>query len=435
MGFARFIVVSFIGLSILGYTKNISIYDYQKYNWKKSKLLQTHMKGEVDRKFYHYKISAVLYYIMKGIGNIEYVTTSFIDKTFNPTDKYSETPNGLYRSFVYAGYAQITDTNLQSKLNYYQSNCINPIIAKVQNKKTIDKILDTSFLGNSYNSKIRNLFNKQNAGKKSCSKLRKEVNKEIKRYLKITKKDFKKLINKHYHNVYRPNSSDYSYSDNQLSDVQIENYVISSVLANHFNQKTEDKLIESEAKVSGITGVLQNIMSPFIKYFVGGSGSASAAEQANNFSDAIKKAPHIKGFFLLILIGGFPILTFFIIAYGLKPLKIWVISYFMVSMWMPIWALLYAVNINFAKNAELISHLQNFSDGISMYSAKAINSQILRSYSVFFIGQMGVVAITLIGFLKPIFSGPAGDKTKDDTPSELTSVASKGAKFTSGGMV
>ena len=81
------------------------------------------------------------------------------------------------------------------------------------------------------------------------------------------------------------------------------------------------------------------------------------------------------------------------------------------------------------------NQLQQFSDGISYYAARAINSQVLRSYSVFFAGQIGLVLVTLVGLIKHFGQTFASDKTKDEAPSELKSTASTGAKFTSGGLM
>ena len=182
--------------------------------------------------------------------------------------------------------------------------------------------------------------------------------------------------------------------------------------------------------VGGLTVIWQFITSPFVKNNLGGSGTASAASEANKFSQQIKQAPHLKGAILFLLIGGFPILVFLILLFGFKPLKYWFMTYFFVSMWTPIWALLYAVNIGFLKNSSFILQLQSFSDGLSFHTAAAINSQIMHSYTVFLWSQTAVVGATFIGIVGTIFSSISSNPTSDNTPQEAKSIVSTGAKFT-----
>jgi hypothetical protein len=191
-------------------------------------------------------------------------------------------------------------------------------------------------------------------------------------------------------------------------------------------------LIHAGSKNSGSSNIMQYLKRVFsLEFFDNAtgkifnlSGSGYASETANRFSEQLKRDPHLKGMLKMTLLGIFPFLIFWLIAGKYKPMLLWTLAYFSISMWEPIWTLLYAIKTNIDLSRSLVSQFSHFSNGVSIHSARLINSKINYSFGVFSILQ----AVSGIAF-SVILNWQIGkyllsDKTEDSAPDVTKAAAS-----------
>ncbi|MBC8555012.1 MAG: hypothetical protein H8D23_35815, partial [Candidatus Brocadiales bacterium] len=223
-----------------------------------------------------------------------------------------------------------------------------------------------------------------------------------------------------------------------------DNVLISTMLANYYHDSTGSGLVHEGAMLSGFSWLFQymrKIISPEMvevilnKVFAGKTthiniaGSGSASSLANEFSENLKRAPHLRGWIKMLLIGIFPFLIFFLLLGRWKYLVGWSMFYFSVCCWTPIWTLLHHINLKMLQTSQFIHGLDSFANGFSVYSAKLVLQKINYSYSVYMLLQTSLGIGFTIAFFAFVTMPLLKDKTPDSAPGELTDGAKGAAKM------
>ncbi len=192
------------------------------------------------------------------------------------------------------------------------------------------------------------------------------------------------------------------------------NAAMSSMLNNYYKSKKESFWgVYKGSQVPGTTGTAFQYLNRLFSWdavlsLFGKShlhGASEAAKRAQNFSELLARAPHIKGITQMVLIGIFPWLIFFVVAGKWKILLTWFWIYLSVCMWTPIWTIMYHIINHVSNTASLLRAYGSLSDGISLYASEVVMERIYYSYSVFTMVQTMVPLFTtglVIYSLKPV---------------------------------
>jgi hypothetical protein len=217
-----------------------------------------------------------------------------------------------------------------------------------------------------------------------------------------------------------------------------DNWVISSLLVNHYLDKYEGTLgLEKGTELPGTGGrifqflnrafSMDGVLSFFDRRDL--KGASLAATRSQELSDHLARAPHVAGFLKMLLIGFFPILVFFLAAGKWRPVIWWWFTYLSICLWTPLWAVLYHVMTTLTLNLEVMQSFGKLSDGVSLYASSLISSRLYQVFAVYSYLQLMIGPLftgMLLSCLRPVLMDGQADSLPAGV-STVTGIATKAA--------
>lgn len=155
-----------------------------------------------------------------------------------------------------------------------------------------------------------------------------------------------------------------------------------------------------------------------------------SAKRAEKFGELLSRAAHVAGFTKMLMIAIFPWLIFFVVAGRWKVLIYWFALFTSVSLWAPIWTLLYHIVTNIALSAEVMEAFGRLHDNVSLYSSQLITSRIYKMYSVYSWLQIilgPIPTVILAHQLAPLLR----DTEQEHAPEGIKEITAVGVKVAS----
>ena len=429
---SKFVRITFclvLGISLLKMGSTIRVEDFQNDSWSQNDYIKGRMSDVNDT----YEVSFVFDILSRSAEGIAKYLSYAGDYIFGKgSDSYLKTPYMFTKAIMLAGAATLDDPKLQSMTNTYTNNCLKKVLPDLSDYNEKSTFLDRMFR--------RDLWIDQQLGKinlsegeagavYTCKDLKDELREGLYAYA-----DSKKL--------YMPEDS-FQPQETQIA----RNMNVSSMLVNHYRSQREGLMgIQEGSKIAGGAGTAFQFLGRvfswdgFVSIFSFGRatnvhGAAEAASRAKEFSELLTRAPHLKGMLMMILIGLFPWLIFFVVYGNWRILVWWFWVYFSICLWTPIWAIMYHIMQNVAFSADALSSFQPQSDGISLYASQVVLDRIYYLYSVYSMIQIAVPVFTTgiaLYLARPMLSGFQEEKKPEFIDGSL-SAASTGIGLANGG--
>ncbi len=395
--FVKIILCLVVGISILRIGTDTQVKDFDGVAWSEN----PYVKNKVSDVTREYQVSFVFDIMSRTAEELTRYVSYAGEYIFGTEkDSYLRGPHGYAKAIMLAGSATINDPKVQKLVDSYTRNCVMRVLGSV--KEADENLSNLSGLYNG-NSWINSMLEKIPLSKKAdgrdytCLDLKTATRSHLKAYAGKV--------------AYYPSGG---ITIDEQTRTSIVNASMSSMLNSYYKGKKETFWgIHEGSQVPGTAGTAFQYMNRFFSWdtllsVFGKSklhGASEAAKRAQDFSEMLARAPHIKGITQMMLIGIFPWLIFFIVAGKYKVLFGWFWLYLSVCMWTPIWTIMYHIMNNVSNTAGLLQAYGNLSDGISLYAADVVMERIYYSYSVFTMAQTMVPVFTtgmVVYFLKPL---------------------------------
>ena len=359
-----------------------------------------HLKVNYDQS---YKVSWI-YSLMTSIADeISVLLTKVIEVSFKDHNSQLDSPNAFYKAILYAGASTIEDPNLKRHIKYYTDECFERVLPLMKGNNRIDDLYNAK--GRAVDEKLSQIVlekGNRNSPDYTCLDVKQELTMQLRQYAGM-KPANKAALGKNY------------------SEVQMDNYLMSSLLLNQYKDNQAGALGLNKTAVLPTTGgkIMQYLdratsMSGISSLF-GADGLNLAVTKAQDFNALLSRAPHFAGMIKIGLSVMFVVAAFFVIGGYWKILIYWWALYLSVSLWNPIWALIYHIMLWITESTGVMKNFGALSDGISLYSAELISSQVYHMLSACSAIQIGSGCM-LTGFLIPKLSGIIMDTTKESAP-------------------
>lgn len=421
----------FLGLSILRIGSHARIFSYTDKSWHDNAYVEDKIKSIKPQ----YEVSFIFDILSSTSEELAALFSRIVDKTFSKTHSNLESPGFFYKAILYSSAQTISSPEIKEMLGHYTEKCLDSVLPLMSNEEAYSKLNSFMFSSSSaFDDKLDSIeIEPRNVGPisytYSCLDLKEDLREAFFDY--VNEKDSGFLM--------KIEEARKTWSFNLFSPTQFMNLHKSNLLINHFLDEKEAVWGVQKGSQLPTTGgrifqYLNKIGWDSILSIFGQSelhGANVAAKRAQNFSDFLTRAPHLKGLIKLFLIAAFPFLIFPIVLGKWKWLAYWVATYLSVLMWTPIWTLLYHLMTNIELSASLMKEFGEFYDGISFYSAKVISSRAYYMYAVFSWIQLALGPIFTIFMLK--FLHNSLSDTEEDTAPEFVdtgkNLAQKGVQI------
>lgn len=422
--FVKIILCLVLGISILRVGTETQVKSFTGKTWSENRYVKSKF-SDVNR---DYKVSFVFDLMSTTAEELSRFVSYAGEYIFGTEeDSYLKGPHGYAKAIMLAGSSTITDPGLQKLINSYTRNCVVRVLGSVKKKDEQLTNLSGLYNGNSWvNSELDKIkLSKDSLGRDyTCLNLKNNVRGKLKSYTAQVK--------------YYPSAG---ITVDQQKRVSIENAAMSSMLNNHYKSQKETLWgIHKGSQLPGTTGTAFQYMNRFFSWdsflsiiSLGEKsdlhGASEAANRAQEFSEMLARAPHIKGITQMVLIGIFPWLIFFVVLGRWKILLGWFWLYLSVCMWTPIWTMMYHIMNQVSQTSDLLKAYGGLSDGISLYAAEVVMERIYYSYSILTLAQTMVPLFTtglVVYFLKPILFETQSESSPEfieDTKKSASNVA------------
>lgn len=424
--FFKIIACFLIAVTILKVDAPARIKNFKRVSWHTNPYIESKLPSIEES----YKVSFVFDLLTRSAEEIAGFANHIVDKLFRKTNSELDAPAAFYRAILYSGSLTIDDPALKDKIDVYTNNCFDKVLPLLGTAKKKDKLDEFFKQGGMIDSELDLIPIEMEGGHKiTCLDLKNEVRDHLHQYAFSKQRHLEGYSN--YLESYR-------YYNKEIA----RNVTASSGLVNHYLKKSEDLLGTQEgSKVSGT----------FAKFLLGWNrfwsfdgfltligqreqvGAALTAKRAEQFSEYLQRAPHIKGMVKMFLIAIFPWLVFFIVAGKWKILISWYAVYISVLMWTPIWTLLYHLMTSIALSTETMQEFGKLSDGISLYSSSFINAKLYQFYAIYSWLQIivGPLPTLILGY--GMFSSFLKDSEGESTPQPVAVAKDVGVTAATGG--
>ncbi len=398
---SKFVKITFclvLGISILRVGATINVHDYTNQSWSRNPYVKERVSDVQDT----YQVSFVFDILSRTAEEVSRYLSYAGDYIFGKgKDSYLKSPFAYTKAIMLAGASTIDDDKLRTMMNSYTNKCL---------QKALPDLVD---------------FNEQNDRISRFFKVAPDVDNQLGKIplgpadagLLYTCRDLKEELRE---GLYKYTSERTIIPEDPDDDDTIRNFAMSSMLVNHFKGERESVWgLQKGAQVPGAAGTffqyLNRLISwdAFVSIFSLGSasnihGASEAAARANDFSETLARAPHLKGMVMMVLIGIFPWLIFFVVYGNWQILTWWFWIYFSVCLWTPIWSIMYHILQNLTFTGDALARLGGMNDGVSLYSSQVVLDRIYYLYSVFSIVQIAVPVVTTgaaLYLFRPMFGG------------------------------
>ena len=375
--FFKIMVCLVVGFSLLKVDAPARVKNYKRMSWHTNPYIESRFPSIEES----YKVSFVFDLLSSSAEEISHLASIIIDKIFKKTNSEVEAPSAFYRAVLYSGSMTIDDIELRDKVSVYGSQCFDkvlPLLGQAKKRGKMDEFFQKNGL---VDEELKAIPIQLESGEKiSCLDLKREVRRHL---LKYSETKGARLLK--YHGKYGV----------RLKGNSIErqnNWIASSALLNYFLSEREDNF--GSQKGAEVDGKLARFLIGWDRFFSFDGfltifgfkeqvGAALTAQRAEKFSEYLQRAPHIKGMVKMFLIAIFPWLVFFIIAGKWKVLVYWLALYASVTLWTPIWVLLYHLMTSIALSADVMEEFGKLSDGISLYGSALITTKLYQFYAIY----------------------------------------------------
>ena len=401
---SKFVKIAFclvLGISLLKVGGKIRIEDYANETWSQNGYVKDRLNDIQDE----YEVSFVFDILSRSAEGVAKYLSYAGDYIFGGgKDSYLKNPFAYAKAIMIAGAATIDNEKLRSMTSSYTSNCLQrvlPDVAEFDEKSSrLDRFFKRDIFVEAQLAKIT-LSNGQGGNIYTCKDLKNELREGL----------------------YQHADSKGLYVASELESWQAEiskNAEVSAMLVNHYRNEREGFLGMQKGSASpGTTGTVFQALGRivgwdgFLTIFSLGKatnlhGASESASRAKEFSELLTRAPHLKGILMMLLIGLFPWLIFFVVYGKWQVLVWWFWAYFSVCLWTPIWTIMYHIMNNIALAGDSLSSFAPLSDGISLYSSQVVMDRIYYLYSVFSMAQIVVPVFTTglaLYLVRPMLSG------------------------------
>ena len=419
----KIIACLFLGMTLLKVDSTATVTNYQNQSWHSNSYTSTRLPDVQP----DYRVSFIFDILSRSSEEIAGFFNNLVDKIFIATNSQVESPDYFYKAIMYAGSATIDDPLLKDKVAFYTEECFEVAIPKLsdgQYGRAVDRLFNNESISNLLDEKVLSREGGQNF---TCLDLSDEISAGLRSY---SREKTGKIPTGHI-----------SYWSGKMTipddEVKFENHYASSALANYYAFETETYMgIRTGSEVPGLAADAFRTVDRVFSWdgilsmltLSDARGAASAADKAQEFSELLQRAPHIKGVVKMTLIAIFPWLVFFVIGGRWKILIYWTALYGSVLMWEPIWTLAYHVITHISLTSEVLANYEGLTDGFSIYGSEVINSRMYFAYSVYSWVQLVVGPLpTMIvaGSLRGMLAKPS----EDSAPSAVKKTVGTLSKF------
>ena len=374
----KVIACLFIGMMVLRVDTQSSVSNYKNQSWHDNSYIDTRLSQPNPT----YQVSFLFDILSTAAEEVARFATEVVDHLFIATNSQTESPDYFYKAVLYAGASTIEDPELKNKVSYYTAECFDLVIPLLDHSQSEDK-LDQLFNGGS----IAPILDKKtlrtiHGAPYTCLDLSREINQEV---MNLAMDKAGKMR--------RDQIAHWGSKPNVARDDRYINFLASSTLVNHYLDQREGELgIHKGSKPPGAAANVFQYLNRLIGSWdgklsmlgmSGWHGASQAASKAQEFSELLQRAPHIKGFTKLALIALFPWMVLFIIAGRWKILIYWTALYGSVLLWEPIWTLCYHIITHIALSTDAVSAFEGLSNRFSLYSAQLISSRMYYAYAIY----------------------------------------------------
>lgn len=421
----KMICLLFLSISILKVESSTGVKRFNGESWSHN----SYVHGQLKQLQPQYRVSFVFDIMSRTAEEISALLARVIDELFQSTNSQLEAPNFFFKALMYGAANTIDDPDLKRSIHTYTDECFDRILPLVASLKKENK-LDGFFANNAGVDQKLSQLNIETPDRTpyTCLDLKNDVRSRLKDYA-----------------VSRPgvgnNLETYMKNNSGLNSTSWENYEVSNFLVNEYHNQHEaalgiqkgsqvpttgGRIIQYLNRITGFDGLLSLLSGGDLQ------GAWVAASRSQEFSESLARAPHVAGFIKMFLIAIFPWLIFFVVAGHWRVLTQWWLIYFSVSLWTPIWCLLYHVMTSIALSAETMAAFGKLNDGISLYSAQLISSRIYHLFAVYtWLQLLTGTAFTgmLLYFIRPALSDTESDSAPEviDGAGKVASGAAKAA--------
>ena len=408
-----------LGLSILHLNSSMTVLDHKGQSWSNNGYLKKELGQRIQNEN---QVSVLMDFVVTPIEAFSSMMTNWIEYYFSVGNQQNIKSDYFYRAVMAAGTATISDQSIVKKLDVFNQQCLQKVYAELQQKlaknpdKLVSTIVDKFYRGELFVAKLQKIM----VENKNCNQYNEELKNDLVSYVQSNDNLF-------WRRMRSP----------KVEDIDRKNLILSGMLANYYHESTGHGLIHEGAKLAGSGKYMQYLRKllsletldivTFGAFNLSGSGAASSL--ANQFSENLKRAPHLRGWIKMLLIGVFPFLIFFLLLGRWKYLVGWSLFYFSVCCWTPIWTLLHHINLKMLQSIETVNALKNVTNGFSVYSVTLILSKINYSYAVYALLQTSLGIGFTVMFFAFVTMPLLKDKTPDNAPGELTGGAKAAAKM------
>jgi len=408
--------------TVLSSRATVDVFDYSKNSWKSNKELS---KGNNKRDlFTSHKVPKLLKYTIGFMEGAKVYLVNEIDSWFSENQSQAKSPMAFYRSMLAATTMSIEDPVLREQYASYNDKCILKVISMGKSadptlRKSISNLSSKPLYRDEQLTQIFDSIYLRNG--KTCLTERARLKAAIRKHLNISPT----FIN--LRNTLRPLVR---------TDQTAESILVSQSISKIMTNDDSVKLLEERAKLHGGANWMQKLSSIFSTRVFGVVGAGAAIKAAETYNFFLKAAPHVRGWILLFLIGGFPFMFLFIMwKQDFRVLGPWLYGLFAVSMWTPIDVLLAHISQNVLMRNGLYEDISTFSDGISLHAVQSLNNGIYLGQAVYFVLQLGVMMLTLMGAIHCFKNAFQSQDANDAVPGEVKSTVFTGGKLAAGKVV
>ncbi len=423
--FIKLIASFLLGVSLLKMGSFQDVRNFKRVPWHENDYITTKF-DDIQRS---YKVSFVYDLMTTTADEVAGFFSKVVDRLFEKTNSEIHAPSAFYKAILYSGSVSIKGPKLRSLVSLYASQCFDNVIPQIEQAKREDLISEFFRPHGVIDNSLRSINLQTEDGETiTCLDLKNEVNRELTNY------------------AYKIDGKLSPYKDMLKLRLITEstNLHVSNLLTNFFREQSESKWLGIQ-KGSEVPGKYASFLLAKNRLFswdgllnlFGGEKLESAgltADRAIQFSEYLKRAPHLKGMVKLFLIAIFPWLIFFIFAGKWKILISWWAVYFSVALWTPLWIGLHHLMTSIALSTEVMIEFGKLSNGVSLYSAELINGRLYQFYAIYSWLQMIIGPLPTVLLTWGMFTGFLKDSQQESAPLEgVGTVASvAGATLTGG---
>jgi hypothetical protein len=416
--FIRVVACLFLGLMLLRVGSLTSVKNFEGESWDTNPYVNSKVPG-IEPQF---RVSFVFDLLSRTAEETGALVGRIADSLFESTHSNLKVPNFFFKSIMYGASATIDDQALKDKVDYYTLECFDKVIPLLPESilhDNFDNFFEFNAIADAKLREVRLVL--EDGTEADCSVLKDDVRDSLRVYAESKADGFDHVFEDLHRRPF-------------MNSEMWKNLQTSSLLVNHYLDQKEGYFgIHKGAQVEGFAAnsfqffnrltSLDGVFSIFRQKEL--HGSSMAAERAQQFSENLSRAPHIAGFIKMLLIAAFPWLIFAVVAGYWRVLAYWFLIYLSVTLWTPLWTLLYHIMNNITLSVDVMERFGNLSTGVSLYGAKLIGSRINYLFAVY--SWIQVIIGPIFTFMLVYIVRPLLADTQSETAPEFMGNAQDGA--------